>query len=117
MRKLVLLAAASATLVFASAASAKTFIYELSDADIANLNTFVVPTCTVYNIVQPDVHGGFIYSCTGPATLFELLKAKAVCSIIFHGTLSTLPAVGPSIVLFRNNGYACSFLPTGGFFT
>ena len=51
--------------------------------------------------------GGF--SCTGTMTLFDLVKAKTVCSLLFGGSLATLPATGPSILLAPNGGYSCGF--------
>jgi len=54
------------------------------------------------------VYSGY-YTCTGAMTLFDLVKAKAVCSFILGGSLSTLTAVVPSILLAPNNGYKCSY--------
>ena len=54
------------------------------------------------------VKGG--YTCTGTMTLFDLVKARTVCALFFGGTLATLPATGPSILLFPNGGYSCNII-------
>ena len=68
---------------------------------------FAAPLCQQQGGVLSFNQSSF--TCTGVMTLFDLVKAKATCSIIFGGTLTTLPAIGPSILLFPNNGYKCTY--------
>ena len=53
--------------------------------------------------------GSGFYSCTGTMTLFDLVKAKTVCSLLFGGSLSLKSPVEVPILLFPNGGYKCSF--------
>ena len=51
------------------------------------------------------------FKCKGTMTLFDLVKAKAMCSVVFRGTLSLLSPVEVPILLLPNGGYRCDFVP------
>ena len=121
MRRMTLLtAAAAATLALVGAGSATAIAPINLDPRV---DVFAAPLCQqqggvfAFQLPAPVPVGSppnpAVFSCTGVMTLFDLVKAKAVCSIIFHGTLATLPKVGPSILLAPNNGYKCSYILEG----
>ena len=98
MRKIgLLVATAAATLAIAQPASA------ISSPQLQIAGSLCQQQGGVFYLA------GGSYSCKGTMTLFDLVKAKTVCSLLFGGSLSLLSPVEVPILLLPNGGYRCSF--------
>ena len=103
MRKLGLLLAAAAVTLALSASTASATVVSLTPTQQIAANLCQQQGGVFY------LAGGY-YTCKGTMTFFDLIKAKATCSLLFGGSLSLLSAVEVPILLLPNGGYKCSYL-------